>query len=185
MGISPAVTIGALVALMIIIAVTVIESPANAQQVSIQIAPIIAVLLAILRSDYLAIQAERKRTADAEDLKKQTEDKAAELKRQQDEKAEELKEAQRREAEKIRQTMAAANAVRDDTMQAMKGALDTVVKQTNGDLSKKLETIASDVKQGIEQSNGMKDELVKAVKDAAFNAGVKSETDKHSPGTEA
>ncbi len=156
MGLSPSVTLAGMVGMIAILGFVSVESPENLQQVSIQVAPIIAVLLAILRSDYLAAQADKKRAQEAADLKQQTEDKAAELKRQQDLAAQVLLANQHREGEKTRLTVAASSAIRDDK-------LDQVVQQ---------------VEQVAKHSNAMKDELVAEVRKASFAAGAKSETDK-------
>ncbi len=163
MGLSPSVTVGGLILLVAIIAGVAIESPENAQQVSIQVAPIIAILLAILRSDYLAAQADKKAAAAAAELKQQTEDKASELKRRQDQTAAELAASQHREAEKTRQTVAASSAVRDDKIEQVKEQIQQTKEQ---------------VEQVAKHSNQMKDELVAEVRKASFAAGAKSETDK-------
>lgn len=70
--------------------------------------------------------------------------------------AADAKELVKKEALAVRQTTAAVNAVRDD----------------------KLESMATDIRETAHQTNSMKDDLIKAVKEVAFAAGAKSETDK-------
>lgn len=147
MGLSPAMTLAGILILIGYVIITGIFDPEDMKQVSIQCSTVIAVLLAILRSDYLAAQNDKKRALEAEELKRTTERKAEELRLGQENKAEEVKREQARQAEATRNVVVVAN----------QDVIKTLVEQTNGD---------GHLGQKIVEA---KDEIINTVKSAKFN----------------